>query len=113
MSFLDELQGLGGSAVQSGTSGGTKTGIGGAADWLTGKWLDYQRIRHNVDIERAGDDRNIPDRVDVREGVTNTQRGLGGGSAPVALGLSAWQLLGLGAATVLGYGLYKNRKRKG
>jgi hypothetical protein len=61
----------------------------GLRDSLTGLAVDYARSRL-IDVERADDDRNIPDRVDLQQGV-------GAGS-----GMSVVTVVAIVAAVVVG-----------
>jgi hypothetical protein len=62
----------------------------GLRDTLTGLGADFLRARF-IDLERADDDRNLPDRIDAADGQTVNKGGV------------SWGLvLGVGAALIVG-----------
>jgi hypothetical protein len=75
----------------------------GLRDHITGLAIDYARARY-VDVERPGDDRNIPDQADLRYwGKADDGSGLV--SAPGGVPLVGWLLIA--GAAVLGAVLLK------
>lgn len=65
----------------------TETGPS-AVDKFLGVWLDYERIKADVDLERLNQANNMPDFVDTQHGVTTP-------GAPAMLTPMQWALLGL------------------
>jgi hypothetical protein len=75
----------------------------GLRDTVTGLAVDYARARY-VDVERADDDRNIPDQADLRLwGSGGDGRGLV--TAPGGIPIAGWLLIA--GAAVLGAVLLK------
>ena len=73
------------------------------ADTALGLATDYARARY-IDVERTSDDRNMPDNVDLREGVRGDD-GRGVVSAPGGIPWLGW--LALGVAVIAGAYLLK------
>jgi hypothetical protein len=72
----------------------TDTGVS-TLERLANTWLNFQLASKTVDLETQNSARNVPDRVDVQTGVNSTA---------VASKIN-WQMIGLGAAALLGVGL--------
>lgn len=62
----------------------------GVRDSLTSLALDFGRAKL-IDVERASDDRNIPDEADLRAGQTGRESA---GAAPGGIPVIGWVLLG-------------------
>lgn len=77
-------------------------------DGMTDLALDWGRAKF-VDVERSDDDRNIPDRNDLRDGHDRqTQKDATGGiwqQAPGGVNLSTWLILA--GVAVVGYAIVK------
>lgn len=79
----------------------TQTGLGGLGD-IVSQVAEYNLAKRRLDLESRGDDRNIPDRVDAREGFL--AGGVGGGNATFST-LSPIELAALGVAAIAVLGL--------
>lgn len=78
----------------------TETGIGGLGD-LVNRVIDFSLEKRRLDLESRGDDRNMPDRIDVRSGYA--RGGVGGGNAGTQLATWQWVGIGVAAALVIGF----------
>ena len=71
----------------------TQTGLS-TLDKLGSIWLDYQKVKSSVDLERVRSETNVPDRVDA---LTSSKQVMANAGASIN-----WTYVGLAVAGVLG-----------